>query len=87
MSLCRFKDALGTPGTGAHRWRVPGTDGAALDVTLSLALVWFLSAVPKIPMTLSFLLVFGVGLILHLVFCVDTGSTRWLRSLFAPAQQ
>ena len=76
MSLCRFKDALGVPGQGVHALRIPGTNAAAVDVLLSLGLVWFLAAVPKMPITLAFLLVFGLALVAHLVFCVSTSSTR-----------
>lgn len=75
-ALCQFKDSLGHPGVGVHAMRIPGTDAAAFDVVASLALVWFLAAVPKIPMTLAFLLVFGSALCLHMLFCVKTGSTQ-----------
>lgn len=74
--LCHLKDALGVPGQGVHALRIPGTNAAAVDVLLSLGLVWFLAAVPKVPMTLAFLLVFGLALIAHLLFCVPTSSTR-----------
>lgn len=73
--LCKYKDALGIPGQGFHKIRIPGTDAAAGDVLASLALVWFLAAVPKIPITISFLIVFGAALVLHLLFCVKTSST------------
>lgn len=74
MSLCQYKDALGVPGQGVHSWRIPGTNAAAVDVLASLGLVWFLAAVPKIPMTVAFLLVFGAALILHWLFCVNVGA-------------
>lgn len=70
--LCKYKDIFGTPGEGIHRTRIPGTNAAAVDVIASLGLVWFLAAVPKIPITFSFLLVFGAAFILHLLFCVKT---------------
>lgn len=74
-SLCAFKDYLGIPKEGIHRLRIPGTDAAAADVLMSLALVWALSAFSKIPMTLCFILVFTLAFVLHLVFCVQTSAT------------
>lgn len=78
MNLCRFQNSLGTPKQGIHALRIPGTDAAAADVLMSLGLVWFLAAVPKIPITFSFLIVFGGALILHLVFCVQTAGTKFI---------
>jgi hypothetical protein len=76
MNLCNLKHALGVPGQGIHSVRIPGTDAAAIDVMLSLGLVWILAAVPKIPITLAFLLVFGLAFVMHLLFCVPTSTTR-----------
>ena len=78
MDLCKFKNLLGTPKQGIHALRIPGTDAAAADVLMSLGLVWFLAAVPKIPITFAFLLVFGFALILHLIFCVSTPETNFI---------
>jgi hypothetical protein len=66
--LCQYKDLFGVPGEGVHKWRIPGTDAAGIDVLLSIGLVWIVAT--KIRIEIAFIIVFGVALVMHLLFCV-----------------
>ncbi len=80
-SLCRYKDALGVPGRGAHAWRVGGV--AAVDVILTVlaaaVIAWVADWVER---PVNFWYVLGglliAGVVAHRLFCVRTAVDRWL---------
>lgn len=80
-SLCRYKDALGVPGRGAHAWRIGGV--AAVDVILTVLaaglITWIADWVDR-PVNFWHVLggLFVAGVILHRLFCVRTTVDRWL---------
>ena len=85
---CKYRDALGKVGEGAHSYRF--LDIAIVDVvlTLLLALVTqlFLRAMFKIenvPLWLIFLVWLIVAEILHYIFCVETTFIKFMRRLFS----
>jgi hypothetical protein len=75
--LCRFKEALGVPGEGVHRLRVPGTPSAALDYVGTIGLAWATSALTGFRMSVTTIAWFAVAEMLHLAFCVRVG--KWLK--------
>ena len=83
---CKYRDALGKVGEGAHSYRVGGI--AVVDVLLTViaAYVLHLGVYPEDSAswwkTQSFWLVLGglflLGIIMHRLFCVRTTIDRWL---------
>lgn len=77
--LCKYKDIFGKPGTGAHAYR-------AFDIALVDTLVTFFIAVIiayrfKFSIIWTFIVLFIMGEIMHLIFCVDTTIIKWFKSL------
>lgn len=70
MSLCAHKDVLGVPGKGVHSLRVGGF--ALVDILGSFGLAWLLHRWTGLGFGASCLLVFGLGIALHRLFCVST---------------
>ena len=79
--LCQYSHALGTPGQGAHSWRVGGI--AALDVLLTGGLAVVITKYAVTTPTLgAYLLVFALLVVIavgvHEAFCVRTRFNAWL---------
>lgn len=83
--LCKYKNVLGVPKQGFHESRIPVVDLAFNDVvgTIGLGLIlWGILCLFKINTNLSknlglqclysILIMFGIGIFLHWLFCVDT---------------
>ena len=83
--LCRYRDALGKVGEGAHSYRI--FDVAIVDVVLTVLLTlvtqFFLRSVLKveIPLWLIFLVWLIVGEVIHYLFCVETTFIKLMRQL------
>ncbi len=91
MDLCRFSDALGEPGVGVHAFRLPmpfGWPSLALADLVGTALLalplaaWWSSGASAVrrfvAWVLAFFALWGVGILLHGVFCVDAPVSAWL---------
>lgn len=79
IMLCPFvnyKDSLGIPRKGVHSYRF--LDTAIVDLVLALLLAILISYFTKIPLELSIVLVLVMGIILHMLFGVETNSTKFL---------
>lgn len=76
MQLCKYKDALGTPGEGAHSVRIFGI--AIVDLVLTIVVAWFLHVLLGAPLLESIIIMFLFGIIMHRVFCVRTTVDRLL---------
>ena len=74
--LKKYKDIFGKPGTGIHKYRFLGT--AISDYVLTIFLAVAISYFTKIPLVLSTIIAFISGIILHIIFGVETNSTRYL---------
>jgi hypothetical protein len=72
--LCSFRSALGTPGAGVHRFRVPGTNTAAADYLFTLLGAWGLAAGLRLPLVPTTVGLYLLGALCHWVFCVRVGS-------------
>ena len=87
MSLCKYKDIFGAPGTGAHSYRI--FDLAVVDV-LSVAVVAFIialiiSRIKKYDLNkslmiffLSLFVLYLLGIVMHRLFCVRTTVDKFL---------
>lgn len=87
--LCKYKDALGKPGEGAHAWRIPlgfgppkGVAGTDLIMTGAAALLLsqfaFKTLNPLVSFIIVFIILIVVGIAAHRAFCVDTALNQWL---------
>lgn len=73
---CPYKYLFGIPGKGVHAYRL--LDTAMVDYTGTLILAALLTKFTQLPLVLSTILMFIIGILLHVVFCVPTGATRYL---------
>lgn len=73
MNPCRYADALGVPGEGAHA-HVAGV--AVLDVAATLLAAWGASRRFRVPFWQAAAALFVAGVLLHRAFCVRTTVDR-----------
>jgi divalent metal cation (Fe/Co/Zn/Cd) transporter len=87
MSLCpfyksknyfvsTFAKALGEPNKGVHSTRLYNT--AVIDYIMSIVLAILVTIFTKIPLVLSTIAVLIVGIILHVLFGINTNSVKYL---------
>jgi hypothetical protein len=76
MSLCKYKNALGVPNEGAHSYRI--LDFAVVDITMTILLALAISYFSKISFLYTSIFLFGLGIILHRLFCVRTTIDKLL---------
>ena len=68
--LCEYKDILGAPRTGVHRYRIFNI--AVVDVLLTLILAFFIHKMTNWRLWKVIPITFLVGITFHWLFCVDT---------------
>lgn len=68
--LCKYKDLLGVPGKGIHKYRVFNI--AIVDVLLTIILAGIISYIFKLNFLLTLIITFLLGIIIHHIFCVKT---------------
>ena len=79
--LCKYRDALGVPGKGAHSYRLFGV--AIVDVVLTVIAAWLIKWLIDWawkPVNFWYVLggLFVAGIVLHRLFCVRTTVDRLL---------
>ena len=75
--LRKWKDILGEPGKGIHKYNVLGTSIIDYILTIILAFVW--TYITKFPLVLSTIMWFIIGFFLHIIFGVKTHAVEYLR--------
>jgi hypothetical protein len=70
MSLCQYKYSLGIPGQGFHKQRIFGF--ALFDIIGTAVLAWILSKYTSYRFIPILIVLFLIGTMLHVLFCVDT---------------
>ena len=70
VNLCKYKDMFGKPGTGAHSVRFMGV--AIIDVILTLIGSVIISYYTKYSLLWVTIIMFGLGIFAHRLFCVRT---------------
>ena len=73
---CPYKNLLGIPGKGFHAYRL--LDTAMGDYIGTIVVAAIVTKYTKIPLVLSTIMLFILGIVLHILFCVSTGATRYL---------
>jgi len=74
--LCKYKDILGVPDKGIHSYRLCNI--AVVDVALSLVGAYFVAKYFKWSVLYTTIGVFGLGIVLHRLFCVRTTVDKLL---------
>ena len=70
FDLCKYRNALGVPGKGAHSIRLVGV--AVVDVVLTLVGAYIIASWMRISFAWTAAGFFLLGIILHRLFCVRT---------------
>ena len=76
MSMCKYKNSLGKPKEGIHKYRI--FDISIVDLLLTIILSLIVSKILKIKFMISFIIIFILGEFLHYLFCVDTTIIKFL---------
>ncbi len=74
--FCQHKDIFGKMGEGFHRTRI--LDAAAGDYFGTILLAIIFAKFTKIPLVISTILMFVLGIVGHWLFCVPTGAVKFL---------
>lgn len=74
--LCKYKDALGKPNEGVHKYRIFNI--AIVDVLLTIFVAFIISFFSRINFFIILILLFISGIILHRIFCVRTTVDKLL---------
>ena len=72
----KFKNVLGVPGEGVHKYRFLNT--GAVDYFGTLLGGFILTYITNLPLVISTIGLYLLGLILHLIFGVETDATKFL---------
>jgi len=79
MNICPFKkysELFGAPNTGPHSYRF--LDTAMFDYVLTIIAAILITYISHIPLELTTVSLFIVGIILHILFGVNTHTTQFL---------
>ena len=77
LNLCQYKNILGKPNEGVHRFRI--FDMAIFDIILTILLGLLLAKMLKINTLSGIVIAFGLGIIFHKIFCVETTLNKMLK--------
>ena len=78
MSLCplsQFSKIFGIPGKGLHKYRI--LDVAAVDYFFTLIGAFLISYLTNLPLVLMTIILFILGVILHILFGVPTSTVKY----------
>ncbi len=74
FGLQKYKNILGEPGTGIHKYRFMET--AIVDYILAIILAIAITYITKIPLVITTILSLLLGIATHLLFEVETNTTK-----------
>ena len=72
----KYKNLLGIPLTGIHKYRIFNT--AIVDYIMALIFAAIVTFFTQIPLVLTTIFVLILGIILHMMFGVDTSTLKFL---------
>jgi uncharacterized membrane protein len=76
INLCKYRNALGVPGKGAHSIRLIGV--AIVDVIMTLVGAYIIAYFARTSFAWTAAGLFLLGIILHRMFCVRTTIDKLL---------
>lgn len=74
--LCKYKNALGKPKEGLHKYRIFNI--AIIDLLLTIIVAIIISYIMKMNVFIVFIILFLLGIIMHRLFCVRTTIDKLL---------
>jgi hypothetical protein len=74
--LCRYKDILGKPKEGIHKYRIFNI--AIVDVIMTLIGAYIIAYFTNYSFLTVSIILFLLGIFLHRLFCVRTTVDKWL---------
>ena len=80
MSYCplsKWKNIFGKPNQGIHAIRFNNV--AIVDYFITIIMAFILSAITKIPVEITTIFSFALGIISHILFGVNTTTTKFLK--------
>ena len=72
----KYSGIFGIPNEGVHKYRL--LDVALVDYALTILLAILLSKLTKIPLVISTIITFVLGIILHMLFDINTSAVKYL---------
>jgi hypothetical protein len=72
----KYRNIFGIPGKGVHKYQF--LDTAIVDYVLTLILAALATYFSKIPLVLTTIFMFITGIILHILFGVETSTLKYL---------
>jgi len=76
QGLCKYKDILGKPREGIRKYRI--FDIAIMDTAVVILFGYFISWYMEWNLWITLVVLFGLGIIIHRIFCVRTGIDKIL---------
>jgi hypothetical protein len=74
--LKKYRDIFGIPGKGVHRFKFEGT--SIIDYILTFIVAILTTSYTKIPLVLTTIIWFLIGILLHIIFGVNTSTLKYL---------
>lgn len=74
--LNKWKNIFGRPNTGVHSYRFMNV--AMFDYVGTIIIAFIISWITKIPVELTTIFSFAIGIISHILFGVETNTTKFL---------
>lgn len=75
-SLKKYKNIFGIPKTGVHKFRVNNV--AFIDYLLTIMAAFIIAYITDIPVVITTVIIFLLGILLHALFGVNTSTLRYL---------
>lgn len=72
-----YRDVLGKPKEGVHKYRFMNV--AIVDYLLTIIGAFIIGYLTAIPVEIVTIILFSLGVILHLLFDVNTNTTKFLK--------
>ena len=72
----KYSNFFGMPNEGIHKYRL--LDVALIDYIGTIVLAIIMSKITKIPLVISTIFMFILGIILHMLFGVNTSAVKYL---------
>jgi hypothetical protein len=80
-SLKKYRNIIGEPGTGIHRFKFKGT--SYMDYFITILGAFFLTYVTDIPLVITTIFLLLLGIFSHALFGIETESIKFIKNLFS----
>ena len=78
LDLTKYKNIFGSPGTGLHKIKFKGT--SIIDYFLTIVGAFILTYYTDIPLVLSTIGLFILGILIHYLFGIETQVLKFIFS-------